>query len=261
MENDVSASVDTLIERYDFSELDRLSDVEINLLWCEVTSEMRLLHFDKFDEVELERLSGMKPENLQNLANLCKQVNDRKGSEGAGIETAGPGTSDNGQTESTEEEFNCPECHLAFKCVKAKELHEKFNLCSKQCSNCFRIFTRTSDVIRHLPHCVKSGEKTALAQAKGIIEANSPVDSANVGDVCEAFLRDKVVNNTTEPEPLPTIPLTPKESKSQKGNGKEKFQCEICSKTVSNIKNLRRHIAMGLQTGTPANHIRPFVTV
>ena len=66
-----------LIERYNFDRLDTLDDIEISLLWKEVSTGLKLLKFEKFTRNELEKLIGMKQTNLEKLAKLCKLVTDR----------------------------------------------------------------------------------------------------------------------------------------------------------------------------------------
>ena len=76
----VAFYADVLIERYRElgEDLDGLTDIEISLLWCEVSTGMKLLSFERFDQNELEKLTEMKPMNLRKFAKLCKLVNGRK---------------------------------------------------------------------------------------------------------------------------------------------------------------------------------------
>ena len=75
---DLSFYADILIERFDLKNLDDLSDLEVKILWREVSSGMRLLKFEKFDTTELSQLAGMKSKNLMKFTKLVNLVNIRK---------------------------------------------------------------------------------------------------------------------------------------------------------------------------------------
>jgi len=59
---------DLIIERFDLENLENLSDPELITLWREVSCGIGFLKLQKF---EVARLSGMKPNNLQNFKKLC----------------------------------------------------------------------------------------------------------------------------------------------------------------------------------------------
>ena len=74
----VTFYADQLIERYNLDGLDQLSDGEVKLLWHEVSTGMKILNFEKFHPMNLEKLIGMKLSNMEKLAHLCKVVKERK---------------------------------------------------------------------------------------------------------------------------------------------------------------------------------------
>ena len=137
-------------QRYNLEKLDDLDDIELDETWLPVLSGMKVLQCEKFTQAEITRLNGMKHSNLEKLGNLCKLVLDRK-------ETERKAASVSGQDaivvqDEPEVDFRCKSCDMVMKTARAKILHEKYKLCSKQCPNCFKIFTRTADLIRHLSH-------------------------------------------------------------------------------------------------------------
>ena len=75
---DVNFYADHLIERYYPDDLDVHTDLEISLLWNEVSTGFELLQMEKLDQPKLSRLVGMKPTNLEKLTKLCNMVNFRK---------------------------------------------------------------------------------------------------------------------------------------------------------------------------------------
>jgi len=78
MRDNVAFYVDQLVERYDLGEnLESLSKSDLNLIWTEIQTGLKMLQFDDFNQRELKRLMEMKPNNLAKLACLCNLVHGK----------------------------------------------------------------------------------------------------------------------------------------------------------------------------------------
>ena len=130
---------DMLIERYDFDRLDTLSDVDISLIWLEVSTGLKLLDFtEEFTENELMKLIGMKWPNIEKLAKLCKTVTDRDCAEAF--------------ENSVSPSFMCAQCQKLFHTKDQLQRHisQAHKRLCVHCPQCAKKYQSVKQLNRHI---------------------------------------------------------------------------------------------------------------
>ena len=143
-------TMDALLEIYDLDDVEILSDIDASLIWYELSVELDLLN--EKSEIRTEKLENLNVTNREKIVKLFKLVTERNCSN-AFFEQSKNGN------------FECEKCGVLVNTVGAKERHERFNLCSKQCATCQKRYTNTIELIRHL--------STSLCSSKGLGSLNS----------------------------------------------------------------------------------------
>ena len=73
MTNYTAFYTDVLIERYDFSNLNQLSDDNIKLLWCEVLTGMKSLNIDIFENLKKLNMKAINHSKVTSLRSIMTQ--------------------------------------------------------------------------------------------------------------------------------------------------------------------------------------------
>ena len=84
---------------------------------------------------------------------------------------------------SDDESCTCRKCGMSLNSPASRGRHEKFNLCSKQCSRCFKIFTATKTLEQHM-NLNKCDDKSPTRESHNDLppEINGSLFSAIIGD-------------------------------------------------------------------------------
>ena len=103
---------------------------------------------------------------------------------------------------------------MTLRNAAGKGQHEQFNLCSKQCSKCLKIFTRTADLVRHLAttDCFSNSQLRRLSNSVRTVSGETSAQQRPLPPTPK-----RVRSESTEPPPddLRTLKRSRKQRKSE----------------------------------------------
>jgi len=135
---------DGIIERFDLENLEALSELEVNILWHEISVGLKFLNFQKFDRTELARLSGMKPNNFRNFGKLFNLVSINNNQQK-------PENTENPSKKRRHfyDDINCPKAKVHRKSTEEVNVTHENSREEWECQFCSKTYRNARQMIWH----------------------------------------------------------------------------------------------------------------